>query len=228
MSEKLPFVPYVDPKACDHSIPKNLIYDPVNNPKGVRCDLYDNEINILGQDPRTGFARRPLDNVGVQYGLVALETGDIDAEHFVDLNEHIGGYDKDGNISATRMEADPEAIRIAYQRGLVLTGNGGLREIPIIDWDVWYSDDLADTHDHVRSLMTRARLIAANGNADNQVILVYPRPEIIHFLAPDAPSDYFSKLEERERDLVRQMDRWLGQHRDGQRSRNETGKNRPR
>ncbi len=57
--------------------------------------------------------------------------------------------------------------------------------------------------------MTRARLIAANGNADNQVILVYPRPEIIPFLAPDAPSDYFSKLEERERDLVRQMDRWL-------------------
>ena len=34
-----------------------------------------------------GFANRPYDNVGVQYGLRALQSGTITAEQFVDLNE---------------------------------------------------------------------------------------------------------------------------------------------
>ena len=32
-------------------------------------------VNQLGRDPATGFVRRPLDNIGVQYGLAALEAG---------------------------------------------------------------------------------------------------------------------------------------------------------
>jgi hypothetical protein len=38
-----------------------------------------------------------------------------------------------------------------------------------------YRDDVADPHDSVRSYSTRARLVAANGNADNQVILTGSR-----------------------------------------------------
>src|SRR5262249_38152055 len=153
-------LPIVDPRNCDPSIPKERIYDPVANPRGVRCDIYDNEIDFFEPNPRTGFAYRPLDNAGVQYGLVAYNSGKIDAEHFIELNERIGGYDQDGNIVATRTEADPRALRIAYQRGLVLTGGGGLGNIPIIDWRS-YSDDLGDLHDRFRSFVTRARLIAA-------------------------------------------------------------------
>ena len=41
----------------------------VKNPEGARCDVYDHAVNMYGRDPQTGFARRPLDNVGVQYGL---------------------------------------------------------------------------------------------------------------------------------------------------------------
>jgi hypothetical protein len=33
----------------------------------------------LRYDPATGFARRPVDNIGVQYGLAALNVGVIDA-----------------------------------------------------------------------------------------------------------------------------------------------------
>jgi hypothetical protein len=191
----------LDPRNCDAAIPKEMIYDRNTNPQGARCDLYANEVNVYGRDPRTGFARRPLDNVGVQYGLVAFNSGKIDAEQFVELNERMGGYDEDGNFVTARIEADPQAVRLAYERGLVLTGGGGLGEVPIIDWRP-YTDDLGGADGHIRflSFVTRARLVAANGNADNQVILVDSRGAWFdwkkHFWFPIG-------------DLVPQMDRWL-------------------
>ena len=45
---------------CPTTIPKEAIYDRAKNPSGVRCDLYDNEVNVYGRDPTTHFARRPL------------------------------------------------------------------------------------------------------------------------------------------------------------------------
>src|SRR6266478_574080 len=57
---------------------------------------------------------------------------------------------------------------------LVDTGSGGLGSVPIIDFRT-YRDDIADPHDSIRSYSTRARLIATNGNADNQVILIGSR-----------------------------------------------------
>ncbi|MFP5225177.1 MAG: DUF6351 family protein, partial [Actinomycetota bacterium] len=39
-------------------------YDPLTNPEGPRCTVADANINWLGADPATGFAHRPLDNVG--------------------------------------------------------------------------------------------------------------------------------------------------------------------
>lgn len=198
---------WVDPRACDPVLDDNLIYNSSTNPQGVRCDIFNGAINIFGRNPRTGRAFRPLDNVGVQYGLVAFNGGKITAEQFIDLNERVGGYDEDGNITHDRMEADMEGVRIAYNRGLVLTG-GGLNTIPIIDAS-WYTDDLADIHDRVRSLITRARLIATYGHADNQVVLLYPRPDIIPFMSPKGPGSYLAMLSERGRNLVQLMDLWL-------------------
>ena len=158
---------------CDKAIPRELVYDPVKNPKGARCDIYDNQVNIYGRDSKTGFARRPLDNVGVQYGLKALKAGTISADQFIDLNERIGGYDADGNIVSARSVADPQALRMAYQTGRVNTGAGGLGAIPIIDFRP-YVDFAPDIHDRFRSFVTRARLTAANGRADNHVMLTLP------------------------------------------------------
>lgn len=160
-----------DSAGCDPSLPAALLYDPVTNRGGARCTWHDNLVNVFGEDPRTGFARRSLDNVGVQYGLSAFNAGRIDAEQFLDLNARVGGYDIDGNIVAARSVADRKALRIAYETGRVDSGAGGLGNLPIIHFRPW-RDDIGDVHDAIRSHSFRARLIATNGNADNHVNLV--------------------------------------------------------
>jgi hypothetical protein len=160
-----------DNAGCDPSLPAALLYDPVTNRSGARCTWHDNLMNVFGEDPRTGFARRSLDNVGVQYGLSAFNAGRISVEQFLDLNARVGGYDIDGNIVAARSVADRTALRIAYQTGRVDSGAGGLGSLPIIQFRPW-RDDIGDVHDAIRSHSFRARLIATNGNADNHVNLV--------------------------------------------------------
>ncbi len=163
----------IDPRGFCGVVPEAQRYDPVTNPGGVRCDLYDHAINVWGRDPATGFARRPLDNVGIQYGLKALNTGAITTAQFLDLNEHVGGFDGDANIVPGRTVADPEATRRAYRSGRVTNGGLGLASIPIIDYRA-YNDDAPNGDIHVRyhSFSMRERLRKANGDASNQVMLV--------------------------------------------------------
>ena len=158
---------------CDRmSIPADLIYDPTTNPKGARCTYQDNLVNVFGRDPKTGFARRPFDNVGIQYGLKAFNEGKISVEQFVDLNSRIGGHDIDGNVVAARTAADPEALRIAYQSGRVNDASKGMALVPMIDVRP-YTEGTGDVHDTVNSHITRARLVAANGTSANQVLHTY-------------------------------------------------------
>ena len=86
---------------------------PGDQPDGVRCDVYDHTVNVYGSDPATGFARRPLDNVGIQYGLkVAQRRHASSVDQFLDLNEKIGGFDVDANIvppAAHRRRPDRDA-----------------------------------------------------------------------------------------------------------------------
>jgi len=153
------------------------IYRPEGNPTGERCTLADDQVAIFGRRPRSawgpveqrigrGFAPRPLDNVGVQYGLKALMAGRITAEQFVDLNEKIGGLDIDFNHVPQRMAADPEALEIAYRTGRITSGNTWGR-IPIMDQGSFGN---AEIHTDVRGHIIRARLRKANGHADNHVI----------------------------------------------------------
>jgi hypothetical protein len=158
------------------SLPENLRYDAVKNPTGARCDVYDHAVNVWGKDPKTGFARRPLDNVGIQYGLGALNAGVITKEQFLDLNAKIGGYDNNGGIAATRTVADPAALRIAYRMGRMTWGGAGLATTPILDYRA-YLDDAPGGNIHLRyhSFSTRERLQKANGYTDNQVMLTDDR-----------------------------------------------------
>jgi len=87
-------------------VPKDSRYQPQTNPKGVRSTIWDAAKNIYGTDPTTGFALRVFDNVGVQYGLAALNADLISAAQFLDLNEHIGGYDRDDNYVSERTAGD--------------------------------------------------------------------------------------------------------------------------
>lgn len=182
---------------CNAALPPGVIYDPVTNPQGARCTYQDNSVNIFGIDPQTGYAPTLLDNVGVQYGLAAFDDGTITAEQFVQLNERAGGFDGDGNLAQKRSVADRDALRTAYSTGRVNSGGGGLASIPIIDYRL-YRDDIADPHDSIRSHSTRARLIAANGHANNQIILVGSR------VGTGAGSSAAVNAE-----VLRLMDQWL-------------------
>jgi Tannase-like family of unknown function (DUF6351) len=155
---------------------KSKIYDPVNNPKGARCTVQDMRVNIYGRNPATGFARKPQDNVGLQYGLAALNSGAISVDEFLDLNEKIGGNDIDGNFTAQRTAGDPIAIRATYESGLMNSGGGGLANVPILHTRP-YTDAQGDIHDRHRDFAIRARLQKANGRADNQVIWIGPPRE---------------------------------------------------
>jgi hypothetical protein len=152
-------------------VPLDVRYDPVSNPGGARATTWDHNVNILGRDEETGFARRPLDNVGVQYGLGALSGGLISKSQFLDLNEKIGGLDIDANLIPERMVADRKATRAAYRTGF-LTNGGPLANVPILDFDLIYTD-LAlggDVHMKFHHFTTRERLIKANGHAENHVM----------------------------------------------------------
>jgi hypothetical protein len=170
-------------------------YDPLTNPYGARGTVYDHTVNVYGriQDtPFSGdakFAQRPLDNVGVQYGLKALNDGHISVDQFLDLNEAIGGFDIDLNHIPNRTTAYLGATRRAYEGGRILGGGNGLADIPIIT-RMGNGDAVVNGDIHVRfwAHSIRERLIKANGHADNQVIV-----------GAQAPVDL----------LIEQMDRWL-------------------
>lgn len=155
-SEEFPAM--LDPaSACDPAIPVGALFDAEANPAGVRCTYQDEAANIFGVDPETGRARRPLDNVGVQYGLDALNDGVITFDQFAALNRDVGGFDLDGGFQVLRHEADHEAVALAYETGRVSSGSGDQRKIPIITVDVW-NDPTGDVHEHVRPLSLRDRL----------------------------------------------------------------------
>jgi Tannase-like family of unknown function (DUF6351) len=156
-----------------NAVPAGLRYDPSTNPTGVRCTVFDHTVNVYGRDPVTGFARRPLDNEGIQYGLKMLNNGTITPEQFVDLNEKIGGFDNDANLVPRRTVADLHAARAAYRTGRLTNAGGGLARIPIIDYR-GYIDDLpvADIHVRYHSFSMRERLEKANGHSKNHVMVV--------------------------------------------------------
>jgi hypothetical protein len=152
-------------------------YDPANNRFGARGDVYDHTVNVYGAIPNTPvpgmakFAQRPLDNVGLQYGLKALNDGVITVDQFLDVNEVIGGFDIDFNHVPNRTAHYKDATKRAYQGGRILSGGGGLASMAIITR--MGAGDLnanGDVHVRYHAQAIRQRLINANGNADNQAV----------------------------------------------------------
>jgi hypothetical protein len=149
--------------------PGPAIYDTVTNPKGIRCTLQDYQVALWGTRP-DGFANEPLDNVGVQYGLDALQAGEITPAQFIDVNARVGGADIDSNFVPARMTADAPALPIGYRSGAVTQGRQ-LATVPIID--LRGSDNTLDIHTDFHSYQLRARLDADNGTHANQIIWTF-------------------------------------------------------
>ncbi|NGY05852.1 DUF6351 family protein [Solimonas terrae] len=152
-------------------------YDPVNNPGGTRCTITDAAINLFGPRPPElwsdmekaaghGFAGFPVDNVGVQYGLSALQDGSITPLQFLDVNEKIGGLDVDTNLTSTRLAAVEPALGNAYRSGMINEGNN-MDQVAIIDCR---GPDPGLFHDAYRAFAMRGRLDREHGSHANQLI----------------------------------------------------------
>ncbi|HJO11730.1 MAG: DUF6351 family protein [Gammaproteobacteria bacterium] len=149
-----------------------LRYDAAT-PEGVRTTVYDHTVNVYDYVEGSYTAQRPLDNVGIQYGLAALNEGAITTQQFIQLNRDIGGFDRDMNHVADRHQADVQASKRAIESGRILYGGAGLASTPIIDYRS-YTDhrENGDIHMIVHQFSTRQRLVNANGHADNHVMNV--------------------------------------------------------
>ena len=160
-------------------------YQPQTNPAGVRCSVADMAINVFG--PRLpsvwspnerklghGFAGVPVDNVGVQYGLSALQSLQITPAQFVDLNQRIGGLDIDIEPTPQRIAADQPALANAYRSGMINETNN-LDQTAIIDCR---GPDPGAAHDSYRAFAIRARLDREHGTHANQLIWEGPAPII--------------------------------------------------
>jgi hypothetical protein len=139
----------------------DVAYHPEDNPDGLRCTAWETNAAIAGRDPETGFARRGVDNVGVQYGLGAMNNGDISVEEFLDLNEHVGGFGPDGEPQEQRHVTEAPSSE-GYDNGLVVGPWGGIPDTPMIVID-GYSDE-CDFHDRVRAFALGDRLADEDGN----------------------------------------------------------------
>jgi hypothetical protein len=161
------------------------VYAADTNPGGVRCGILDYMKNVLGPRPPEvwsiqeqaighGFGGNFIDNVGIQYGLEALQQLKITPAQFVDLNTKIGGLDIDIQPSASRTTADQPALTNAYRSGAINDASH-LDQVAIIDA---YGADPGIAHDSVHTWWMRWRLDREHGNHDNHVIWSGPAPLI--------------------------------------------------
>jgi hypothetical protein len=177
-------------------------YNPTTNPGGVRCTIQDAAVNVFGPEPKAfwsaneqkighGFVRPPIDNTGVQYGLAALERGEITPAEFVDLNVKIGGLDIDANPVAARDDGASPSLARAYRSGMINETNN-LNQTAIIDCR---GPNPGLFHDAYRAFAVRARLDREHGTHANQLIWEGP----VNLVAD----------EQCERNSFIAMDRWL-------------------
>jgi hypothetical protein len=146
------------------------MWNATTNPHGTRCTLQDYNVNALGTRASDGYANRPIDTVGVQWGLQALQAGSISTDEFVDLNTKIGDLDINFQPQAQRGQGDIAGIVHMYQSDQLSYGLGWATT-PEIDAR---SDDSYDEHSNVMRAIDRARLDKNVGSHASQVFWTEP------------------------------------------------------
>lgn len=185
------FWPAIDGSGGCGRAPAGTVRWSPQAPDGVRCGVLDHNVNVLGKGP-SGYAGIPFDNVGIQYGLKALQQGLLSPSKFVDLNARIGGLDKVTLESTpTRTEADPQAVVNAYRSGYLAVGNT-LDQTPILEGR---GSNEATAHVTYPTKVLRARLQHEFGTHANHVLWEGPVPLIGNL-------DFANRM-------VFAMDRWV-------------------
>jgi hypothetical protein len=156
-------------------------------------------VNIYGMAD-DGFARRMWDNVGVQYGLEAVATGEITPEEFLQLNAVIGGWKESADMVQERSPFFPPGVidpnnwdpwsarnQVFSQSPMVpaprtegdvdamqAAYEAGLVFMGDIDIPIidWrhYLEEQLDMHNSHQSFAARQRIRDARSNSNNQVI----------------------------------------------------------
>jgi len=164
----------------------------------VKWTYWDDLRQIYGTDAQ-GYAHQTWDNIGVQYGLQALQAGQISAAEFLHLNAKVGSWKppemnrqerfwKLGGIPdltlfspwshhnirrATKgVEVAPRtAGDLAAMQAAYRSGQVfmGRINIPVIDVRHYLEPEL-NMHHSYASFSSRLRMINAAGHADNQLI----------------------------------------------------------
>ncbi len=166
------FAPVNDPtRAANCNLSPTLVYHPVTNPRGVRCTIQDYQVAIWGRRPADGFAQTPIGNLGVQYGLNAVNAGQITVDQFLDLNAKIGGKTIDWQFQPQRSIPDLAALLFAYRTSQVSDARQ-LATVPIIDLRGYV--ETGDIHTSFHSHKMRAKLDRDNGHHANQIIWTFP------------------------------------------------------
>jgi hypothetical protein len=164
----------------------------------TKFDYFDDLEDIFGINPQSGYARSTYDNVGVQYGLAALNAGDITVDEFLLLNAHVGGYkDSEDQVpegfpfgpqsagvdpwssrnATARDNLDPEGIAprtagdLAAMRAAYNAGLVFLGDIddPMLILDAYLEPEL-NMHHSREKFEIRQRMLEADGDATNLVL----------------------------------------------------------
>lgn len=192
---------------------------------GVEWTHFGDLVNIYGTGA-DGYANRPWDNVGVQYGLQALLGGVITPDEFLRLNATVGGWKatKDMGTEGFPFVGPPTPANFDpwSSRDMTTSPDGGLTpaartpgslsamnaayasgmvfdggiDIPVIDWRPYLEDEL-NMHNSRQSFASRQRMIDNKGNADNQVIwFTDARPALSPATVPNFTAMAFSVIDQ--------------------------------
>ena len=166
--------------------------------KVVKWSYWQDLVSILGED-KQGYGLSTWDNVGVQYGLLALQQQLITVDEFIDLNSKIGSWKPQAQMTAEKIwlpfgRKMPFWLSLwgnqnitAVTQGVAPRHQGSTKAmqaayragqvfignitLPVIDVRHYLEQDL-DMHHVSASFYSRLRIREQNGHYDNHVIWI--------------------------------------------------------
>ena len=190
----------LDPVAgfTDDAVPAAARYS-ASNPRGARATVWDQTANVYGvtgaggPGPSTARQRRRP----VRADRAAAGPDHARASSSSSTPGSVAWTSTSGRPD-TEPLADAQATRAAYASGRVLNGGGGLSNLPIIDYRSYgYGPSTMPLDLGHHTFVVQERLRAANGDADNMVILA------------DSGHGRFALERGAVAESIEQMDRWL-------------------